>query len=249
MILYVNGDSHAAGAEINNSYCSANDDPVIHDDRGPHPDNIPDSFGYLLAKQSNCEFKTDARSGCSNDRILRTTRDFLNTNNKDVFVLIGWTTFERKEVIIDGERLCFSPGLVGFSDPLVFGVQNLTTVKHNYKAVEEYKKYIMSLDNNTIIKNTMLWHKKIYEFHRELSDQNIPHLFFNTYQWFKDIDQQAHRNWNNCFIGAYNKEDVYWYWLQSQGFGTVNHGYHYGAAAHQAWANRLHNWLTDHRML
>lgn len=25
MILYVNGDSHAAGAEINNSYCFADD--------------------------------------------------------------------------------------------------------------------------------------------------------------------------------------------------------------------------------
>lgn len=248
MILYVNGDSHAAGGEINNSYNMAQDDPDIHNDRGPHPGNLPDSFGYLLAEQLNCKLEIDARSGCSNDRIIRTTRDYLCTNKKDVFVLIGWSTFDRKEVIINGERLCFSPGMTNIDDPLVFGVKNLTTVKHNRTAVEEYKKYIMSLDRETVNNNTKRWHKKIFEFHQELTDQGIPHLFFNTYGFFDQPDQPQY-NWNNCFIGAYNQQDVYWHWLQSQGFNTVNGGYHYGAAAHRAWTNRLHNWLTDHQLI
>jgi hypothetical protein len=109
MILYVNGDSHAAGAEINNTYAFADDDPTIHNNKNPHPENIVNSFGYLLAQKLNYDFVTDARSGASNKRILRTTENFLQ-NHSDVFVLIGWSGFDRTEVKIDGKYYQFSPG-------------------------------------------------------------------------------------------------------------------------------------------
>ena len=41
MILYVNGDSHTAGAEAVNPYAFAEDDPnLTHLGRLPHPDNL-----------------------------------------------------------------------------------------------------------------------------------------------------------------------------------------------------------------
>jgi len=41
MILYVNGDSHTAGAEAVNSHAFADDDPAYkHLGRLPHPDNL-----------------------------------------------------------------------------------------------------------------------------------------------------------------------------------------------------------------
>ena len=101
MILYVNGDSHAAGAEINNTYAFADDDPIIHNNKNPHPENIVDSFGYLLAKKLDYDFVTDAQSGASNDRILRTTKEYLEKNNRNIFVLIGWSSFDRKTVIVN----------------------------------------------------------------------------------------------------------------------------------------------------
>jgi hypothetical protein len=232
-ILFVNGDSHAAGAEINNRHCFAADDPVYPENLGPHPDNICDSFGYLLADQLKFKFKTDARSGCDNNRIIRTTRDFISETNEEIFILIGWPTFERKEMFIEEKYYYFGPGF--------------HSSKNHINQLN--KQYVASLDSRAHTELTNQAYEKIYEFHCELQNQKIKHLFFNTYQWFKDIDQQLHYDWNNCFIGAYNKADVYWHWLQSQGFGTVNGGYHYGAAAHYAWANRLHNWLTDHHLL
>jgi hypothetical protein len=225
MLLYVNGDSHAAGAEINNTYCFAEDDPLITNNPGPHPDNIIDSFGFLLAEKLGYDFVTDAKSGASNDRILRTTKEFLlNNNNKNIFLLIQWSTFDRKEFIIDGKTYCFSPG---FSST-------------NKKVMLKFKQYILSLTDQKLVEQTNKWHQTIYQFHTELVNNNINHLFFNSYQYFK---QTKHYNWNNQFIDPYDKNNTYYHWLHNKGFHS-NIGYHYKKDGHAAWANRLHNWLT-----
>jgi hypothetical protein len=228
MILYVNGDSHAAGAEINNSYCFADDDPIIHNNKDPHPKNIINSFGYQLAKKLNHDFVTDARSGASNERILRTTEEFLK-NNQNVFVLIGWSSFDRTEVDIDGDCYQFSPGF--------------NSKEHSKKVQQYYKNYI---DNVDIKKNMYCWHKKIVNLKRKLDKNNISYLFFNTYQVL-DVDERI--DWQNRYIGAYDTKKSYWHWLHDRGYSTVNNGYHYGADAHKRWANRLYNWLTHHQLL
>ena len=72
MIVYVNGDSHTAGAEAVNGCASADDDPKYKFlQKLPHPDNIRVSFGQLVADQLQAELYCDAESGCSNDRIIR----------------------------------------------------------------------------------------------------------------------------------------------------------------------------------
>ena len=41
MMLYVNGDSHTAGAEAVNSHAFAEDDPdLFYLGRAPHPENL-----------------------------------------------------------------------------------------------------------------------------------------------------------------------------------------------------------------
>ena len=232
MILYVNGDSHSAGAEINNTYAFADHDPMIQNNQGPHPDNIVDSFGFLLSKKLGYSFIVDAQSGASNDRILRTTNEFLSkNNNKDVFLLIQWSTFDRKEFIIDGENYCFGPGL---------------SLNNNKKVVNEFKKYIVSLTDKELIKQTNSWHQKIYHFHLELNSNNINHLFFNSYQFFNN--QKEKYNWNNQFIHPYDQHENYYYWLHSQGY-VANEWYHYKKDGHAAWADRLYNWLTTYNLL
>ena len=238
MILYVNGDSHAAGAEINNSYCFAADGPTIHNDKSPHTDNIKLSFGYLLAEKLGHEFVTDAISGASNDRILRTTKEYLAKNNHNVFVLIGWSTTDRKEFLIDGEYHCFSPGYY----------------TNNLKLKHHFKKYILSLDHNTAMKQNYFWHEKIYNFHLELNQNNIPHLFFNTFSVFNSEDHPSYQkifyNWSQKMIGPYKDNETYYGWLKNNGYNTVHKkSYHFGADAHKRWADRLYNWLTQHQLL
>lgn len=228
MILYVNGDSHAAGAEINNTYAFADDDPTIHNNKDPHPENIVDSFGYQLAKKLNYDFVTDARSGASNERIVRTTEEFLKSNH-NVFVLIGWSSFDRTEVKIDSNYYQFSPGF--------------NSKEHNKNVQQYYKNYIDSID---VKKNMYHWHREILNLKRKLDKNNISYLFFNTYQVF-NINKRT--NWQNRYIGAYDTEESYWHWLHNRGYSTVNHGYHYGADGHKTWADRLYKWLTDHQLL
>jgi len=239
MILYSNGDSHAAGAEINDlRHVPATEFDYLT----PHPDNIAHSYGYLLAKKLNLEFATDAQNGASNDRILRTTRDFINNNShKDIFVLIGWSTTDRKEVKIDNEYYSFSPGY---------------RVPNNKNSVlnAEFKKYILALDHQAVTDQNNLWHKQIYKFHQELSNSNIPHLFFNTFSIFNEsgkLDhEKIHYNWDHNMIGPYHKHETYYWWIKDQGYNTVSkNSYHYGADAHQRWADFLYNWLTDHQLL
>jgi hypothetical protein len=77
-MLYVNGDSHTAGAEISNK---------------------SQSWPNLLASKFNCGLINQAVGGGSNPGILRTTYKFINScsNIKDHFFVIGWTSWEREE--------------------------------------------------------------------------------------------------------------------------------------------------------
>ena len=91
LTLYVNGDSHAAAAECVNYHSWAQDDGLYWSlGQRPHPDNARASFGCELANHLNAILELDAQAGGSNQRIMRTTRNWLNQQHTvdDVFVVI-----------------------------------------------------------------------------------------------------------------------------------------------------------------
>lgn len=204
MILYVNGDSHSAG----------------HDAGGPEF-----SYGKHVADALGAEFVCDALSGCSNDRIIRTTKEYLKTHNPD-FVIIGWSTWEREEWLHEDETYTVAAG----------GHTQLP------KALQDrYKEWVINLDTVTEqhrIEDTS--HNKIWKFHLELVEQKIPHLFFNCYShyFYTHAHVKPKYPWGNCYIDPYNQNLTYYYWLEQQGFKPANPKfYHYGPDAHIAWAN------------
>ena len=98
MILYVNGDSHSAGAEAVNTHAFAEDDRLYWGlGRQPHPDNLRASYGCHLANHLGAILECDAESASSNKRIIRTTEEYLETNPKPDLIVIGWSTWEREE--------------------------------------------------------------------------------------------------------------------------------------------------------
>ena len=102
MILYVNGDSHTAAAEAVNTYSFANDDiQYVVQGRRPHPDNLAVSWGMRLSKNLGLGLKCDAQTSASNDRIIRTTNEFIDRRGDLGYpytvVVIGWSTWEREE--------------------------------------------------------------------------------------------------------------------------------------------------------
>ena len=222
MILYVNGDSHSAGAEATNSYCFAEDDPCYYRlGRAPHPDNERVSYGCNIANALHAVLHCDAESASSNTRILRTTREYLATTKPDA-VIIGWATWERQEWLHDGIYWQVNAGGIGNDWPI--------TIK------ERYVNYIADLDP---AESQNQAHADIHELHTELMDLGIPHVFFNTYSYFN----QVHKDWHDSYVEPYNRQMTYYEWLINHGCQPKS-GFHFGADAHRKWAEFLLPHLT-----
>lgn len=231
MILYVNGDSHSAGAEAVHYACFANDDSkYTHLGRKPHPENLEVSYGKLLANRLGAELHCDAESASSNTRIIRTTREYLSKQRPDL-IIIGWSTWEREEWEYMGNRYQVSGS----------GTDRLPGAIH-----DKYKQWVINTAN-TATENELHWHFEIYKFHQELQSQNIPHLFFNTYRYFAYIANHnlEKYNWDGCYVDPYNQNSTYYFWLKEQGLDTVSEqSYHFGKEAHIKWAEHLLPMLT-----
>ena len=231
MILYVNGDSHSAGAQAVNDYCFANDDfAKVALGRKPHPDNLEVSWGMQLSKMLKLALVCDAEAASSNERILRTTYSFLETLDQKrypyVMIIIGWSNWERTEFLnSNNEYIQINPSFEPEEDELL----------------PAFKKYVR--ETKYAVKQTE-WHNKIWELHQVLEEKKIPHLFFNandSFQGIKPLD------WNNCYVDPYNINSCYTNWIKAKGF-KCNDWYHYGPDAHLSWAQHLFTWLTKNNI-
>jgi hypothetical protein len=228
LILYVNGDSHSAGAEAVNSFAFANDDPQHkYLGRVPHPDNLFVSYGNILAKNLSAELYCDAESASSNDRIIRTTKHYLKNNRPDLIV-IGWSTWEREEWLYEGQYWQINAGGVGNDWP--------DAIK------QQYKHWVNNIDHQQKKREA---EEKIWALHQELA--GIPHLFFNSYS---ALEFTKHLEWGHNYLYPYNNNYTYYNWLSDQGCHTINTGnYHYGPDAHLIWANHLTKIIKESIMI
>lgn len=229
MILYVNGDSHAAGAQAVNDYAFANDDfTKVALGRKAHPDNLAVSWGANLSKMLALALVCDAEAGCSNERILRTTYDYINKINQKqhTFVAIGWTNWTRTE--------WFDEDL---NEMIQINASFDNTATPNLK--RKFKQYVARLDFK---QKQIEWHDKIWQLHLDLNERNISHLFFNANDDLKDVPNSIRKDWNNCYLNPYSP-DNYINLCTSAGY-IHNEWYHFKQDAHLFWAQHLFNHLT-----
>jgi hypothetical protein len=234
MILYVNGDSHAAAAECVNPHAWALDDGLYWNmGQQPHPDNLRASFGCELANQLGAVLICEAQAGCSNDRIIRTTRNWINQNTSalaNTFMVIQWSTWEREEWLHNNEY--YQVGASG-TDSAAPSLQ------------EKYRHYIIGLDWQ---EKTRQAHDQIWQFHQELIELGVRHVMFNGNTDFSPT--QNCMDWNNHYIKPYDAESTYDRVLKNNGFATVNaHSWHFGPQAHCFWAEYLLQYITDNKLL
>lgn len=234
MILYVNGDSHTAGAEAVNSYAFAEDDPALfYMGRVPHPANIAVSWGKLLAQNIKASFHCGAESASSNQRIIRTTRDWLaQPRNRDVLVVIQWSTWEREEWLHNG----------------TYYQVNASGIDHVPPELQQrYKEFVVEVDWHQCTEH---WHTEIWNFHQELESQQIPHVFFNGNTGFDRIPLQNHYNWGTSYINPYNSAGTYTSVLQQNNYQTVApDSYHFGKEAHSFWANYVLQYIVHNQII
>ena len=233
MILYVNGDSHTAAAEAVNPYAFAEDDPqYFYMGRVAHPDNLQVSWGKLLSLSLRSGFHCAAESASSNARIIRTTREWLanRSSNNDVLVIIQWSTWEREEWLIDSTYYQINAS----------GIDQVPT-SHQ----QQYKEYIANINWQ---QRTEIAHNEIWEFHKELQDQNIKHVFFNGNNDFSKITDQ--HVWDKCYIAPYDPAMTFDAIVRIQGFETVaSDSWHFGRDAHSFFHRFMLKYVIDNNFI
>jgi len=228
LILYVNGDSHTAAAEAVNVHTFAEDDPeYFFMGRAPHPDNLAVSWGKLLSLALRTGLKCDAEGASSNARIIRTTKEWLanSPTREDMLVIIQWSTWEREEWYD--------------KDSGQYIQVNASGIDHVPQAWQErYRQYIMGIDWEQKTKQA---HEEIFQFHQQLTGQQIPHIFFNGNTDFSIIKDQ--QNWGSSYIGPYDPAQTFDAIVRAQGIETVApNSYHYGRDAHSFF----HRFMLNH---
>ena len=233
MILYVNGDSHSAGAEAVNSYCFAEDDPLYYGlGRQPHPDNERVSYGCELANMLYTVLYCDAESASSNARIIRTTLDYLKEHTPEL-VIIGWSTWEREEWYDEDTQRYWQVNAGGVGNDWPDAIKS------------RYQDWIVNVDYQAAMEQT---HLEIFSLHKALESIGVKHLFFTCYEPFCNVTEF---DWDGSYIEPYDPEYTYYNWLIQNGFRTVRpDSYHFGPDAHRAWAeflyqNYVQNILTN----
>lgn len=234
MKLYVNGDSHTAGAEAVNSYAFAEDDGNLgYLGRLPHPENLAVSWGRVLADILKMAFKCDAESASSNTRIIRTTREWIKQNPHSVaetLFIIQWSTWERQEWLIDGEYFQVN-------------ASGIDSVPESHQLT--YKKYIADIDYRQVKQSA---HQTVWDFHQELTQIGARHIFFNGNLAFDGIKPQM--DWGNCYVDPYNEKMTYSNWLINNGYDTVApNSYHFGKQAHAAWARFMLQYIIVNKFI
>jgi hypothetical protein len=233
MRLYVNGDSHAAAAECVNPHAWAQDDGLYWGlGKKAHPDNERASFGCELANWLNAILYLDAQAGSSNQRIMRTTRNWLDQQDRvdDIFVVIQWSTWERQEWFYEGEWWQINASGIDHVPP---------------ELQDEYREFVIGIDWRHATETA---HRVIWEFHQELKSQGIHHLFFNGNNHF---GSSRHRyNWGDSYIAPYDPDQTYDSVLKNNGFHTVSpESWHFGADAHCFWAEYLLQYINSRNLI
>jgi len=227
MNLYINGDSHTAAAEAVNAHAFAEDDPNFHDlGRLPHPDNFAVSWANRLAHLMGARLHCHAESASSNDRILRTTREWLSANTPDLLI-IQWSTWEREEWL--HKDVYYQVNASG-QDMVPQELQ------------EKYRIYVIGVDWPT---KTQQAHDQIWAFHLELDQKRIPHVFVNGNNNFSRVT--THQNWRANYIAPYDPSQTFDSILRQNGFDPHPGTWHFGKDAHRFFSQFMLQYCIDHQ--
>lgn len=235
MKLYVNGDSHAAAAEAVNTHAFAEDDPeYFYLGRAPHPDNKRVSWSRSASDMLKAHLHLDAESASSNQRIIRTTREWIQAQKSvaDVLVLIQWSTWERQEWLINGTYYQVNAS----------GIDDVPA-----SAQERYKEFVRSVDWQQCTEQA---HQEIYQFHQELEQKNIKHVFFNGNNSFESIPKSERLDWGVSYMGPYDPTETFDAVLKANGYDTVSPiSYHYGKESHSFFARYMLQYIIKNKMV
>lgn len=108
MILYINGDAHAAAANAVVNVVAAEEDIDLWWMGGaPHPENLNVSFGKYISKVLNARPVIEAKANQTNSDIIAATKSFLDKNpvKEDLVVIISFPENNLEQLSDFGKEL------------------------------------------------------------------------------------------------------------------------------------------------
>ena len=192
------------------------------------------SFVQYVAENFDLQIHNDSEGASSATRIIRTTKEYFTNNSTDnSFVLVGWGTWEREEWLY--ENIHYNV-MVGWYKHLPEKLQ------------ERYNQWDKQQDYSLLVKKSRLVHQEIHDFHNWLMQQNIPHLFFNCMYDFQGVKTQDQVEWNSCYIGPYNNEQSYFWYLKNRKY-EYDRWYHFPTEAHTEWGTVLIDHIKENKLI
>ena len=266
-IILCGGDSWTSGDIIDPELQSIGVTYVNHSDNDEY--RLPKVWPHKLGKLLNVDVKNCAAAGCSNDTIVRDVMEHTlnllkNYKNEDIFVIVGWTSPERKDFYYEYENESFwetmRPDM--FLDKEQHGRIN-KKLRNFYESYFLYfwneKEYISRYVNQNIYLFSFLSHHKINHlffdaFYTKKNKNNVLGLHHsyevqddiqldehNTAKYFYDLRQKKFKNisFKNFLLNQSPKRDKYRKDLWSD---TDPHPTELG---HKLWAEELYKDLKD----
>ena len=234
MLLLANGCSHTAGAEI---------EYLLQGDcyEKAYPKWCADALGW--------EYENIADSGASQERIIRTTIQWLGRNykkykNKEVFVVIMWSAPGRTEFYDD--RINQYRQIVPNND--VVYKQEFTNTQYIY-----YKSYVAVQHRHA---QMIKWYNNVILMQNYLSNLGINYLFLNATETLpvstpsnsaQFLPLSAQINYKK-YPWAHISENSYFNLLSKRGFKCPSHapsGGHFGEDAHKFYGNNLAKYINN----
>lgn len=234
MKIFVNGDSHTSGSELY------------------YP--TQDGYAYKLAKLLGGEIVANpAIGGASNDRILRTTEDYLREceliSSYPDLIIIGWTESCRTDWFDKGSyKSVFSQELTPED----------TRAINNERAEFHWDTWRQPETRSTMAK---YYHERMYDLHLHLENLKIPHLFFMGVSSLhfevsgddkllmpKTFDNSlVEHNWNNSFWKIY-EDTSFVSWGKDHGY-EMTKWLHLREDAHAHFAEVLYNHIIENNII
>jgi hypothetical protein len=241
MILVTNGCSYTAG------YCLTD----YENDYSKY------AFGHTVKKQLNCDFVNLAKSSGSNDRIIRTTMDWLLENkNKDCFVFTVITNFDRFELCwFNDNQIDWLKEKKEHLTNLDFYNDDLTILAARKHFNRRIKKRYPNAPLNNIQKFLDEYYNNSHDWGFQMNRQMKQFLLLESYfkqnnikygfAWamdyeptnypiFKEFDQ---RNWFEPYSCMVNN-------LKQKNFKEDNTG-HFYPEAYENYGNQIAKWIKE----
>ncbi len=192
------------------------------------------AWPQLLANRLGWTLVNEAKSGASNPRILRVASNTLAHSDKNTFTIIGWTSWEREEWFYQNQYYDVNSG---GHDALPEELE------------QRYKTWVTEQGLDQRAKKSLVMHSQIHRVHRSLRDRRMPHLFFNAVMPFQHNHLDTTQlQWHNQYLGPYDNDLSYFWYLKNQGFRPTKFNHH-AESAQKAWADVLYNYIQEKELV